>query len=79
MLCAQDTLVVTVMSPALGMDDELGRVEVSMSDIRAAVQVRRAQEHRCRGRGQFVVKLRCYRVLDCRHLVTGSAGLPGWL
>jgi hypothetical protein len=37
--CAQDTLVVSAWSPSLGMDEELGRVEVPMTDIRAAVQV----------------------------------------
>lgn len=36
----QDTLVVTVMSPSLTIDDEVGRVEVPMTEIRAASQVR---------------------------------------
>jgi hypothetical protein len=35
----QDSLVVTVMLPALTMDDEVGRVVMPMTKIRDAVQV----------------------------------------
>jgi hypothetical protein len=39
-VCLQDTLVVKVMSPALGLDDELGTLEITMDAIRQASQVR---------------------------------------